>query len=95
VQKISNSAAGLAPGLKRGNDSSLHILGERFQPFLTLNVLDGGFPELLQFPLTDCHIAPPRRWPAMMVPVAVRIVDGTLRLNRVPQICVSARVSLL
>jgi hypothetical protein len=30
VQKISNSAAGLARGLERGNNGSLYILSKRF-----------------------------------------------------------------
>jgi hypothetical protein len=45
VEEISNSPAGGAPGLKRGNDGSLHPVGERVQPILTLEAFDGRFPE--------------------------------------------------
>jgi len=42
--------------MKCGNDGSLYILGERFQPVLTLEVFDRGFPEPLQFPLWYRHV---------------------------------------
>jgi hypothetical protein len=47
--------------MKRGNDGSLYILGERFQPVLTLKVFDRGLSEPPQFPRWYRHTAPPRR----------------------------------
>jgi len=48
VENISNSTAGLAPSPKRRNDGSLKVVGERFQPVLTLQTFDGGFADSLQ-----------------------------------------------
>jgi hypothetical protein len=59
VEEISNSATGPPSCLVRGNDGSLKPIGERFQPILTLDPFDGGFPESLQIWLWHRHAAPP------------------------------------
>jgi hypothetical protein len=46
VEKISHTPAGRAPSLEHSNDGALKPIGERFQPILTLEALDGSFPKL-------------------------------------------------
>jgi hypothetical protein len=48
VEKISNSLAGRTPSLVRSNDAALKPVGERFQPILTFEALDGSFPKSLK-----------------------------------------------
>jgi hypothetical protein len=62
VEKISNSPAGRAPSLVRSNNGALKPVGERFQPILTLDALDGSFPKSLKVRLWCRHTAPPGQW---------------------------------
>jgi hypothetical protein len=59
VEKISNSPAGRAPSLVRRNDGALKPVGERFQPILALEALDGSFPKSLKVRLWCRHTTPP------------------------------------